>query len=75
MFADETRIGLSPDTRRARVWRSARRHQEHRYVHEVHPFAGGSVMFWAAIMMGQQTSLVPIYGTLTGPDTSMRSYK
>ena len=67
MFADKTRIGLRPDTRRVRVWRSARRHQEHRYVQEAHPFAGGSVMFWAAIMMGQRTPLIPIYGTLTSP--------
>ena len=67
MFADETRIGLRPDTRSVRVWRTARRHQEYRHVQEVHPFAGGSVMFWAAIMMGRRTPLIPIYGTLTGP--------
>ena len=67
MFADETRIGLRPDTIRVRVWRSARRPQEHRCVQEVHRFAGGSVMFWVAIMMGQQTPLIPIYGSLTGP--------
>ena len=29
IFADETRIGLRPDTRCVSVWRSARRHQEH----------------------------------------------
>ena len=67
MFADEARIGLRLDTRCVRVWRSARRHQEYRYVQEVHPFAGGSVMFWVAIMMGLQTPLIPIYSTLTGP--------
>ena len=67
MFADETRIGLRLDTGRVRVWRSARRHQEHQYVQEVHLFAGGRVMFWAAIMMGRGTPLIPIYGTLTGP--------
>ena len=66
MFADETRIGLRPHTRLVRVWRSARRYEEHRYVQEIHPFAG-SVMFWAAIMMGRLTPLIPIYGTLTGP--------
>ena len=60
MFADETRIGLRPDTRHVRVWRSARRHQEHQYVQEVHLFAAGRVMFWAAIMMGRRTPQVPL---------------
>ena len=67
MFSDETRIGLRQDTRRVRIRKSARRHHEHLYVQKVHLFAGGSVMFWAAIMMGRRTPLIPIYGTLTGP--------
>ena len=67
MFADKTSIDLRPYTRHVRVWRSARRHQELRYVQEVHPFSGGSVMFWVAIMKGWQTSLIPIYSTLTSP--------
>ena len=67
MFADETMIGLRPDTRLVRVWRSARRHQEHRNVQEVHPSAGESVMFWAAIMLGRWIPLIPLYGTLTDP--------
>ena len=75
MFVDETRIGLRLDTRFVRVWKSARRHQEHRYVQEVHPFAGWCVMFWAAIMIGWWTPLIPIYGTWLVPDTSTRSYK
>ena len=82
MFADETRIGLRPDTRRVRVWRSVRRHEEHQYIQKVHPFAGGSVLFWVAIMMGQQSPLIPIYGILTGPrylhkilQTNIRPYR
>ena len=50
-----------------KVCKTARRHQEHRYVQEVHPFAGGSVMFRAAIMMGRRSPLISIYVTLTGP--------
>nr|CAD7573709.1 unnamed protein product [Timema californicum] len=38
---------------------------QHRHVQEVHTFTGGSVIFWAGMMLGHRTPLIPIRGTMT----------
>lgn len=66
MFSDETRVCLTSDNRRSRVWREPGDQNRLRYAVETVPYRGGSVMFWAGIMIGERTPLVPIPGTLNG---------
>ena len=66
LFTDETRIALHPDSRRKRVWRRKGSRARLQHVQEVRAFRGGSVMFWAGIMLGRRTPLVPLDGILTG---------
>ncbi|KAJ3660639.1 hypothetical protein Zmor_005078 [Zophobas morio] len=57
MFTDESRIGVYSDRRTVRVWRAPGRRVDDRYVQEVHPFKGGTIMVWEGIFLGGRTEL------------------
>lgn len=66
LFSDESRFGLTSDSRRMRVWREPGRAARLTFATEVVPFQGGTEMFWGGIMYGRRTRLIHIPQTLTG---------
>lgn len=65
LFTDESRYGRFSDSRRIRVWTIPRIPRNRRYVQEVHPFRGGSVMVWAGICFNGRTDLHICPGNMT----------
>ncbi len=65
LFTDEVRICLVPDNNRRRVWREPGNAERLQFAVDRVQQRGGSVMFWAGIMHGLRTPLVPIDGVLT----------
>ncbi|KAJ8889425.1 hypothetical protein PR048_008924 [Dryococelus australis] len=74
LFTDETRITLQPESHRPRVWRCKGSCARLQHVQEVHAFHGGSVMFWAGIMLGWRTQLMPFDGTMKAQDHIEREW-
>lgn len=66
LFSDESRFGLTSDSRRVRVWREPGHAARLAFLQEVVPYQGGTVMFWGGIMHGYRTPLIHIPETLTG---------
>lgn len=64
LFADETRLALVPDDNRLRVWRVPGRPSRLRYPSQRAQQHGGSIMFWAGVMHGFRTDLLPVQGTM-----------
>lgn len=66
LFVDETRISTHPDNRRVRVWRRPGDSERQRTATGTVQQGGKSVSFWAGIMIGARTPLIPYQGTMTG---------
>ncbi|GFV38249.1 transposable element Tcb1 transposase [Trichonephila clavipes] len=66
MFSDESRFVLGTGENRVRVWRrpSERYNSTHTVLHQTARTAG--VMVWGAIVCDSRSTLIVMYGTLTG---------
>ena len=65
LFSDEVRMGLHPDNNSIRVWRRTGERNHPSMTVERHQQFGGSILFWAGVMFGRRTPLVPIEGNMT----------
>ena len=65
MFSDETRICLKLDSGQILIWRVPGNAARLRLAVPHYQQGGGSIMFWACIMHGRHTPLLPIKANIT----------
>ncbi|PSN42570.1 hypothetical protein C0J52_15439 [Blattella germanica] len=69
MFSDETRICLKLDSGQILNWRVPGNAARLRLAVPHYQQGGGSIMFWACIMHGRHTPLLPIKANITAAET------